>query len=541
MEGVFGAGFADVRVHVGNEATSIGALAFTHGSDVYFAPGRYQPNTTAGLRLIGHELTHVVQQRSGRVRNPFGSGVAVVQDAALEAEADRMGATAAPIRAKLAAVGSASRPNSATVVIGGPGPVRNGRQKIEARVSGYPGSVGSVELVPAGSDRLKIINLKVDPDHRRRSIGTRLVTAALQAARRRGAANVVLEARPTDSSISLPSLVKMYTGLGFRHAGISSRGAAVMQRCTGGSVRDAAFQTGDDAARSPRHAVQAKLLSGSVYFKTRHRGLTSFGPAVRPLQLTPHSRLGPAGHCRCGRVNFFHHVSGGTIQRADDDDYPHTPPPTPAQDPYGYFASGMEYHVEHGDMDSADLWEAKVEKHGGKTIGQSYGTQESEDYDASYVDIPEGHRPAAPKALWKLVYGGLTPKFGDPTREVITCQELCGKTLEVDANTKCEIGTNRRPPMCHIRPYNHIKWAVQWIHDNNTHASAKKYKGPDVKGMDADAFKELVWDLSNLRPGHSTCNSKTASSAVGVPKTSDQAGIIQYVVGKLKVLRANWF
>jgi hypothetical protein len=36
-----------------------------------------------------------VQQRAGRVRNPFGSGVAVVQDTMLEGEADRMGARAA--------------------------------------------------------------------------------------------------------------------------------------------------------------------------------------------------------------------------------------------------------------------------------------------------------------------------------------------------------------------------------------------------------------------------------------------------------------
>ena len=37
----------------------------------------------------------MLQQKSGRVRNPFGGGVAVVQDHALEAEADRMGIKAA--------------------------------------------------------------------------------------------------------------------------------------------------------------------------------------------------------------------------------------------------------------------------------------------------------------------------------------------------------------------------------------------------------------------------------------------------------------
>ena len=64
-------------------------------TDLYFAPGQYNPQTSQGQQLLGHELTHVVQQRAGRVRNPLGSGVAVVQDPALEAEAERMGQRAA--------------------------------------------------------------------------------------------------------------------------------------------------------------------------------------------------------------------------------------------------------------------------------------------------------------------------------------------------------------------------------------------------------------------------------------------------------------
>ncbi|MBP2233048.1 hypothetical protein J2847_006383 [Azospirillum agricola] len=95
METFFKTDFSDVRVHVGSEAPAIGALAFTLGSNLYFAPGQYNPDTLHGQQLLGHELTHVVQQRAGRVRNPFGSGVAVVQDHALEAEADRMGMRAA--------------------------------------------------------------------------------------------------------------------------------------------------------------------------------------------------------------------------------------------------------------------------------------------------------------------------------------------------------------------------------------------------------------------------------------------------------------
>ncbi|HSS76420.1 MAG TPA: DUF4157 domain-containing protein [Thermoanaerobaculia bacterium] len=95
MESFFGASFADVRVHVGPHASSIGALAFTQGTHIHFAPGQYNPSSPQGQQILGHELTHVVQQRAGRVRNPFGSGVAVVQDVALEAEAERLGRRAA--------------------------------------------------------------------------------------------------------------------------------------------------------------------------------------------------------------------------------------------------------------------------------------------------------------------------------------------------------------------------------------------------------------------------------------------------------------
>ncbi len=91
MEAFFQADFSGVRVHEGPTAHAMGALAFTLGEDLHFAPGLYDPASRVGVELLGHELTHVVQQRAGRVVNPFGTGVAIVQDPALEAEADRMG------------------------------------------------------------------------------------------------------------------------------------------------------------------------------------------------------------------------------------------------------------------------------------------------------------------------------------------------------------------------------------------------------------------------------------------------------------------
>jgi hypothetical protein len=95
MERLFGASFADVRIHHGPHASSIGALAFTRGSDIHFAPGQYNPATAQGQKLLAHELAHVVQQRSGRVRTSFGADSAIVHDPVLQAEAQRIANRAA--------------------------------------------------------------------------------------------------------------------------------------------------------------------------------------------------------------------------------------------------------------------------------------------------------------------------------------------------------------------------------------------------------------------------------------------------------------
>jgi hypothetical protein len=90
MEAAFGEDFSDVRIHVGQQAQAVGAIAYTQGTDIYFSQGTYSPYTLNGKKLLAHELAHVVQQKQGRVRNPFTKGAAIVDDPALEAEADRM-------------------------------------------------------------------------------------------------------------------------------------------------------------------------------------------------------------------------------------------------------------------------------------------------------------------------------------------------------------------------------------------------------------------------------------------------------------------
>ena len=66
MEARFGYDFSGVRVHddarAAATAASIDAAAFTVGEDLVFAPGRYDPSSDEGRRLLAHELAHVVQQ-----------------------------------------------------------------------------------------------------------------------------------------------------------------------------------------------------------------------------------------------------------------------------------------------------------------------------------------------------------------------------------------------------------------------------------------------------------------------------------------------
>jgi len=71
MEGAFGTSFEQVRVHTDDRASksaeSVGANAYTVGSDVVFRSGQFDPGTPTGQRTLAHELAHVVQQAQGPV------------------------------------------------------------------------------------------------------------------------------------------------------------------------------------------------------------------------------------------------------------------------------------------------------------------------------------------------------------------------------------------------------------------------------------------------------------------------------------------
>ena len=67
----YGHDFSRVRVHADRQASetarAMDAAAYTVGSQIAFAEGRYQPGTAAGRRLLAHELAHVAQQRNASV------------------------------------------------------------------------------------------------------------------------------------------------------------------------------------------------------------------------------------------------------------------------------------------------------------------------------------------------------------------------------------------------------------------------------------------------------------------------------------------
>ena len=72
MESRFGHDFSRVRVHTGGRAAesaqAVNALAYTVNEHVVFQAGQYNPASSPGQQLLAHELTHVLQQRSGQAR-----------------------------------------------------------------------------------------------------------------------------------------------------------------------------------------------------------------------------------------------------------------------------------------------------------------------------------------------------------------------------------------------------------------------------------------------------------------------------------------
>jgi len=119
MEASFGQDFSDVRVHSGGSAAAsaraIDAHAFTVGNEIVLGDGQ-TPGSPTHERTLAHELTHIVQQRSGPVDGtPAAGGISLSDPAdrfeqAAESAADAVVSTGrAPDAATLGAGASVQR------------------------------------------------------------------------------------------------------------------------------------------------------------------------------------------------------------------------------------------------------------------------------------------------------------------------------------------------------------------------------------------------------------------------------------------------
>ncbi|HMH34100.1 MAG TPA: DUF4157 domain-containing protein, partial [Puia sp.] len=72
MGSAMGADLSGVRIHQDQSAadmsSALEAQAFTHGRDIYFNQGKYNPSSKDGQHLLAHELTHTVQQGASAQR-----------------------------------------------------------------------------------------------------------------------------------------------------------------------------------------------------------------------------------------------------------------------------------------------------------------------------------------------------------------------------------------------------------------------------------------------------------------------------------------
>lgn len=153
---------AGVGVHTDDHADRLardfGAKAFTSGGEVFFRRDTFDPHSRGGVELLGHELTHVVQQRAGRV------GAGVDADPALEQEAREAGSRFAS--GSLAPQGPAFTPNARVV-----DSTSIQRQKLPG--GGIEGLLQGIDQATKAQDFNKVADMlrKLTKDQQRQALG----------------------------------------------------------------------------------------------------------------------------------------------------------------------------------------------------------------------------------------------------------------------------------------------------------------------------------------------------------------------------------
>ena len=95
MEALFGINLNNINIYTNPLIAKAGARAFAYGDGIYFAPVEYQLESSDGWRVLGHEIAHIRQQKSGLLTRLLRNNLEIVHDDFLEAEADVFGDLAA--------------------------------------------------------------------------------------------------------------------------------------------------------------------------------------------------------------------------------------------------------------------------------------------------------------------------------------------------------------------------------------------------------------------------------------------------------------
>lgn len=230
MESAFNANFANVKILEGNHVGAVGAIAYTQGDQVHFAPGQFNPDTHAGKALLGHELGHVVQQRQGRVKPTTKvNGLPVNDESSLEQEADSMGQRAAQMKTA-ATLQRQESDQSANVQITSPQASADGYREITAVNQTTHQQVGTVKI-KGSPDRsqMQIADLWVDPAHRQQGISKSLIAAANQEGKKSGHKKARLGVDPEAPGMSMSTLQGIYGRQGFKRSGHVESGQPLME------------------------------------------------------------------------------------------------------------------------------------------------------------------------------------------------------------------------------------------------------------------------------------------------------------------------
>ncbi|RAO78103.1 hypothetical protein CA260_09835 [Dyella jiangningensis] len=161
MEQRFSHDFSGVRIHSDSQAArsaqAVGALAYTVGQHIVFGEGRFAPQSGAGQRLLAHELTHTIQQRTAPASlNPRLSVGA--SDTAEEVEADRVADHVMSGR-KIPAIGAGAIPLLRRQTLpdgGGDADAKSEPDFSQPQKRGAQGRAASVDAGKRGDDEVKI-------------------------------------------------------------------------------------------------------------------------------------------------------------------------------------------------------------------------------------------------------------------------------------------------------------------------------------------------------------------------------------------------